>query len=331
MKNRIFADYSRIDLNSVEGRKKFFGAITHYMQSPMEAAKKLIEAGTTQFTATSDFGQEVKALIERYHLGLYELDNGWAQFFDVRDFSGVRNSGFKIRTASSGLTFSKQPEGGRAQIYRVTGSEQFVGFDTYGGGLEFDNAWFQDEEWWMIEDTAAEFRAKWFTDKATTMYDLIGNLGAGYNVAYDATGADELAKDIITLNTAAAALLTAMRAAGYAVTPQTPVKVLSPLQLMPRLNRALNAAYLTPGIAGASHKVEYSITPVYSLNVRNAGAAATNVWYMGIPGMKNKYADKMPLTVYTDFKSEYFATQTVGWGRYGAYLNEAQWRRIATA
>jgi hypothetical protein len=330
-RGKIFNNYSLIDMKSEIGRKQFFGAICHYLRAPDLAGRKLIEAGVTNYTVTSDFGEEVRELIEKFHLGLEEIDNGWAQFFDIRDFAGTLTPGFRIRETSSGLMFSKRPEGGRARIYRITGTEAYVTFDTFGGGLEFDQAWFQDQEWWMIEDTAMEFRSSWYRDKAAIMYGLIGAIGAGQNVAYDTSGATALDKDINTLNTAAAQVLTALKTAGYAVTPSTTVKVLSPIQLRGRLQRALAAQYITPATAGAHLKVEYNIVPVYSMNVLNAGAACTDKWYMGVPGFKNKVGEKMPLTVYTNFNIEAFATTSVGWGRYGGYLNEAQFLRLATA
>lgn len=318
-------------METVTGRKQFFGAITYFLRQPRVAQKKLIEAGMTALTTTDSFAQEVRVLIEKFHLGLEEIDIGWEQFFDTRNYAGTRAPGFRMRQVSSGLTFSKRPEGGRARIYRVTGTEQFVSFDTYGGGLEFDQAWFEDQEWWLIEDTAAEFRSAWYRDKATVFYTLIGALGAGYNVAYDATGSTQLDKDINTLNTAAAELLTALKNSGYAVTPQSTLRCLSPIQLRGRLQRALAAQYITPATEGASLKVEYNITPVYSMNVLNAGSAATDIWYLGLPGLKNKVGEKMPLTIFTDFKAEAYATTTVGWGRYGAYMNEEQFRRLATS
>ncbi len=331
MKNKIFSDYKKIDLSSQLGRRKFSGALTNFMRKPAEIQRKLIEAGVTQFTSQSDFADEIKVLIERLHLGLEEVDAGWAQFFDTRDFAGVRSPGFRLRDVQSGLTFSKRPQGGRARIYRVTGTEAFVSFDMYGGGLEFDQAWFDDQEWWLVEDTALEFRSAWYRDKAAVMYGLIGAIAAGYNVAYDATGATVLEKDINTINTAAAALLAALKVLKYNVTPSTPLKILSPIQLRGRLQRALAAQYITPATEGAHLKVEYNVTPVYSMNVLNAGAASTDKWYMAVPGIKNKIGEKMPLTVFADFKAEVYAQTVVGWGRYGAYINEPQFRRLSTA
>ncbi len=329
--SRIFSDYSRIDMSTEVGRAKFFGAISHFMKAPRDVHKKMLEAGTTQFTAESDFANEIVKLIERYHLGLEEIDAGYLVAFDVRNFQGVGTPGFRIRDVQSGLTFSARGPGGRAQIYRITGTEAFAPFDTYGGGLELDQAWFQDQEWWLIEDTAAEFRSKWYRDKATVMYTLIGSFTSGYNTAYDTGGATALDKDIITLNTAAATLLTRLNTAGYAVTAQTPVIVFSPIQLRGRLQRALAAQYVTPAIAGASLKVEYTMKPIYSMNLIDGGAANTTKWQMCVPGMKNKLGEKMPLTVYANFKAENFVTTTVGWGRYGSYLNETQMQRLATA
>ncbi len=328
---KIFSDYSKIDLTTDVGRLKFAGAISHFMAAPAVVQKKLMEAGVTAFTNTDDFAAEVRVLIEKFHLGLGEIDNGYEQFFASRDFAGTRAPGFRLRDITSGLSFSKRPEGGRARIYSVSGTEIFIPFNTYGGGLEFDQAWFQDQEWWMIEDTAAEFRSAWFRDKATIFYTLIGAIGSGQNVAYDTTGANQLEKDIITINTAAAALLTTLRTSGYAVTPSTPVRILSPIQLRPRLQRALAAQAITPASAGAFITVEYNVGAVYSLNVLNAGAASTDKWYMAVPGLKNKIGEKMPLTVLTQFNIEAFTTTSVGWGRFAGYLNSEQWRRIATA
>ena len=330
MNNQVFSDYGLINLTTPKGRQEFYGALTAFMKQPREVIDKLITAGVTAFTATSQFPEDVRTIIEKLHLGIDMIDSGWQGFFDMKDFTGTRESGFGIQTVSSGLTFGKRPEGGRARIYRVTGARQWVGFDMYGGGLEFDQAWFDDQQWWMIEDTAVEFRSKWYRDLATVMYTLIGALGAGQNVAYDTTGADALEKDIITINTAAAQVLTALDTAGYAVTPSTPLVILSPIQLRARLNRALAAVNLPPAATGAELKIEYNVAPVYSMKVLNAGAACTDKWYLGVKGIKNKFANRMDLTVWANFKSASYATETVGWGRYGAYLNEEQLLRLAT-
>ena len=82
---KIFSDYNKIDTSSTKGRAKIFGAIAHFLRQPDIIHKKLIAAGVTQFTNTDDFGTEVRALIEKFHLGLEEIDNGWEQFFSVRD------------------------------------------------------------------------------------------------------------------------------------------------------------------------------------------------------------------------------------------------------
>lgn len=331
MRPKIFSDYGKINLKTLEGRRQFFGAINYFMRQPHVVSDRLIQAGVANFAGTDDFANEIRELMDKLHLGLEEVDVGYQQFFDVRDFAGTRTPGFRVRDVQSGLTFNKRVEGGRAHIYSISGTEVYVTFDTYGGGLEFDQAWFDDQEWWLVEDTATEFRSAWYRDKAVVMYDLIGNIGAGQNVAYDAGGANALEKDINTINTACATCLTALRAAGYNVTPQTPVKILSPIQLRGRLQRALAAQYITPATAGAHLKVEYNVTPLYSMNVRNAGAACTDKWYLGVPGMKNKLGEKLQLTVYTDFKAEAYATTVVGWGRYGAMVNATQFQRLATA
>jgi hypothetical protein len=329
---KIFSDYKKINLDTPQGRMQFCGAITAFMRQPLEVQRKMLELGTTQFTTTADLGEDVRVLIEKFHLDAEMLDIGYQAFFDVRDFSGTPAPGFRMRNVTSGLTFARRPEGGKAEIYRVTGQEIFVPFDMYGGGLEFDQAWFEDQQWWTIEDTAMEFRAKWYRDKASIFYDLIGAIGAGQNIAWQGVPADsQLDRDIMTLNAAAVNLLVAANAAGYSVSPNQILYVLSPVQLKPRLERALAAQHLVPGVGGASRQVEYNIRPIYSLNVRSAGVPVTNIWYMGIPGLLNKIGEKMPLTVLSNFNIETFATTAVGWGRFGANLNPVQFNRLATA
>jgi hypothetical protein len=331
MSCKIFKDYGAIDSGSAEGRRQMFGAISYFMQQPADVQDRLVKAAVSNYTTTSDFPDEVKELIEKWHIGIQDIDNAWAMFFTSRDFAGVKTPGFRVREVQSGLTFAKRPEGGRAKIHRISGTEVFVGFDMYGGGLEFDQAWFDDQQWWDIEDSAMEFRSKWYRDKATVFYTLIGALAAGYNIAYDATGSTQLDKDINTINNGCADLVQDMYDAGYGVTAQTPLVLLSPIQLKGRLQRAMAAQYVNAGVDGASMKVEYNISIQYSLNVKNAGAASTDKWYLGIPGMKNKIGEKMPLTVYTDFNARSYATTAVGWGRYGAFMNPEQFRRLATA
>ena len=328
MKGTIFADPNAIDLSSPQGKANFIGAINHFMTRAPSYHDR-VQAQVQEFvrqireaTTTSDFPANVKDAIAQFTPHDDEIDTGWLQIFDERDFTSSNKDGFKIRDTQSGLTFGVVKQGGKAKVYKVTGSEVSVSFDLYGGALEWQQVWFMDQDWWSSEDRAKEFRWAYGNDKADIHYALIEAISTDNDQAWAATsiattdGLYQLARDIATINAACSAIAVALKNLGMGVTPQTTFKLLAPIQLMTRITRALGASFRLPN-DNNSLEVTYRVEPVFTNRM-----TTTTDYYVCVPGRKAKAGNRMNLTVLTEFDIFAYAELAAGWGRYGAAIGE---------
>ena len=306
------------------------------VSAPAEFVNRLSALGKLQeYTTKGDFPTEILDTIEVYHTNIRDIDNGWREIFDVKDFTGTKKNGFKIRDVQSGLTFRRIPTGDKVEVYSMEGSEVEVTFDRYGGALGWDRTWFDDEEYWQVSDTALEFRNKYYNDMARIHYALIEALGVGVNLAWQApspaglavTDAQyELSRDVNTINTAAVAIITALETQGMDVSPNTPFLLLAPLALRARMNRALQVTYGQASLRTPT-KVEHAITPIYTTRL-----ASTTQYYLCVPKRKAKSGIRKNLEVFSDFDILSFSDVTAAWGRYGGAIAEVdQFRRCAIA
>ena len=304
------------------------------LNAPTRVAKELDKLGVKELTTKSDFPAEVLDTIEKYHLGLQEIETGYQDIFDIRDFTGTKRNGFKIRDVTSGLTFRKVPVGDTLDVYGMSGTEVEITFDRYGGALGWDKTWFDDEEYWTIDDTAQEFRAKWFKDVAETYYALIEAV-AGIDVTWQAapdaiasaTAGYQVQRDVATMNLAVFEILDALKTAGMGVSPNETFLLLAPTALKLRVDRALSSKYSLQNTGMGLTEVAYNIKPIYSQLL-----SATDYYWVCLPKRKLKGGNRMNLTVLTDMDILAYTEVTAAWGRYGAGIGENdQLRKCATA
>ena len=343
MKNRIFSDYSRINVSTKRGRQAFMGALQHYYGKSQEVQDQLISAGIREFTSSANFPASVLDIVDKFHVDVAEIDTAYEAAFSTIDLTNVQTSSFTVRDSQSGLSFRKVRDGEKAKVYSIHGAEVTVSMNLYGGALQWLKTWFDDGEWWTIEDNALEFRRKWFEEKATAFYDMIQSLTSSvvFNTPYDATAGltTVLDFDRMTINTAAANLIGTLRDSGFGVTAGTPLVMLVPLTHKTRVEAALNPS-ATQYVSGVG--MTYNITPYYTSYIDWDGQGgiggtlftgdtgrAVPLGYLTVPGRKNKIGNRMNLTLLAETDILAFAETVVGWGRYGAYMNEEQWRRVS--
>jgi hypothetical protein len=273
--------------------------------------------------------------IEKYHVGIEEVDTAWRNIFDVKDFTGTKKNGFKIRDVQSGLTFRKVPTGDSVEVYKMSGTESTVEFDRYGGALGWDRTWFDDEEYWQVTDTAMEFRNKYYNDQADVHYALIEAIAATIDVSWqNPTPAAlpntdpmyEIVRDINTINEACYEIIEALKDQGMEVNANTSFELLYPHKLKSRINRALGVSYNTPSLRNPT-KVEYPVTPRATTRL-----ASSTQYYVCVPKRKAKSGERMDLTTFSQFDLLTYSDTTAGWGRYGAGIGEVdQFRRCKTS
>ena len=312
------------------------GSLQHMMSSPRKLVEALSASGKLQeYTTKGDFPTEILDTIEVYHTNIRDIDNGWREIFDVKDFTGTKKNGFKIRDVQSGLTYRRVPTGDKVEVYGMEGTEVEVPFDRYGGALGWDRTWFEDEEFWQASDTAIEFRNKYFNDMARVHYALIEAIANTINLAWQAPSPAglaatdpqyELSRDINTINVASVNIILNLENQGMDVSPTTSFILLAPLNLRARMNRALQATYGQASLRTPT-QVEHAITPLYTTRLTN-----TDQYYLCVPKRKAKSGIRKNLEVFSDFDILSYSDVTAAWGRYGGAIAEIeQFQRCAIA
>lgn len=290
-----------------EKSKKFLG--TH----------KQIHAALKAFTTTGDFPVSAIDVIEKFHV-LTNYDNGYEQIFDVKDFTGTTTPGFRMTNVQSGMTFERVPIGDKIKLKQMSGTQEFVFFDYYGGGLNWHRSLFENQEYWTIEDTAMEFVNKAYARRSEIHYAL---LEAALDLKTCITLTDpgcndcsEYARAVaIAINTAIARILYAVQNKGYGATPSTIIKILAPLELMGIVKEALNVRLQHFTESQAS--VNYTIQPIYTMMLTNR----TRIGVF-LPKMRIKSGNKMNLKTFSSFDMLSYSEGSTGWMSYGAAVGD---------
>ena len=274
------------------------------------------------FATSQDFPTTVLEVLDKYHQTLY-FDTAYEQIFKCFDMWNSNRNGFSITDVISGLTFALVPEGMKAKIYKMSGKKVDVTLDMYGAGLGWSRRLFDDREYWTIEDNAIEFRNKAFESKAQDYYDLVEGIATTYDLAWVAvTGAIPNTnenyipiRDINTINKACEEILIRCKNLGMGVSPQTEFLILSPIQNIGRIRRAIGM--VQQPFAFSTTQLNYNVRPAYTLMLTN-----TSDYYVILPGKKLQAANRMDLTIFSDFDIEAYTDIAVGWQRYGGAIGE---------
>jgi hypothetical protein len=333
MKGNMIADWKKVELGNPEGGRQFLEAVQYFMGRPRVAADE-IRARIAEFTVPGDFPTDAVEAIARFHQ-VDDPDTGWMEVFDVIDFTGTRKNSFDLIDVSSGLSFRAVKPGEKAQVYKVSGDKVSVDFDLYGGALGWSKLWFDDEEYWKIEDAAKEFRARWYMNQAQSHYDLISAARADSDLTWQGSEGDDTAvRDAATINAACAAILSDMQGLGFDVNANSTFVVVSPVQLLSRLRNAIRVSLLGNVSSGDLSEVNFNVRLVVTTRLKNQAlsAAETSQYFVALPGRKIKSGNRMDLTILSETDVLAYAETVAGWGRYGAIVGEAkQLRRCATS
>jgi len=239
-----------------------------------------------------------------------EIDLGWQAAFDMVDLRGSAKASFDIMDVSSGLSFQKVRSGGPAKIYGVQGDKTTVSMDMYGGGLAFERIWWDDQEYYKVEQAAADFRFKYFDAQATIFYTLL----------QDTTNDSAFAtSDQQTIATAVAEMQTTLHKS-LPITSATEILLYYNPTLQFRIQAAMAAVVAYTG----QKQMPFNVRPIMSPYV-----TGTSYYWLVLPGQKNKWGNRMDLQILGEMDIVRYADNIVGWGRYGGQVNTDQIRRVA--
>lgn len=331
MKGRVIADWTKADFSTENGRRLIFDAVNHFVGATERNEK--VRAAVTHFGTKDDGPAQIKELIEKFQLET-AADQAWEIFFKFRDYTNTTKDGFRIRDVGSGLTFRLIPEGGEIKVAKMAGEDVTVGFNMYGAGLAWHRTLIDDRDWWTLEENAVAFRNKYLKLRAQIGVALIEAIPSGQNVAWQNPTPAALAntdpryvasRDANTISAGCLKVITDMRSAGYEVNPEAAFALLAPLQLRPRISAAL--ALTQNGMAGTPKAQQFNVQPVYTMEL-----SETDKYYVGLPGIKSIWGDRMRLSVESKFHLETYSDVAAGWARFGAAIGETkQIARCATA
>lgn len=335
----------KVDFSTPQGRNALFDAVQLIFDAPSQALAMVRSGNVKEFSDASQWPAAALQILQQFQLGIEDIDQEYLAAFQVLDFTQTTEEGFEILDMEGGLTFSKVLDGESIKYYSVAGSKASIGFDMYGGGLQWSRKWFDDQKWWKLEQTSLEFSRKWWRDKAKVYYGLVQALTnhADYNVVYDVTaGASQVYKDIKTLNAGAAELIEAHKTTGITVNPGTTFVVLCPSSMLERARAAQKGVPSTSTLDGA--QLNYNFDFHFSSHIDMTADATGTDWvghvvdakaplgYMAVPRAKNQIGERMALRIYPpEFDVSRYSELVAAWGRHGGAINLAQWRRLLSA
>jgi len=326
MRDPIISNWRAVDCRDPEGRRKFIGAVQHYLTKP-----ESYRAGVVEYTTRSDVPLSARDAVAAF-FEAPEADFGYERVFDIIDFTSTQKNGFDILTVGAGLTFAPVKPGEKAKVYKLSGDRISVVFERYGGALQWDKTWFDDAEFWNIEETTRQFRNRWFNDRAQVYYDLISASRPDSDVSWQGDTDDiKAVRDAETINFACSSIISDLAGKGFDVNPLTRFVVLGPVQLMARLQNALRISLSDTGAAGAlNFNVELVITN--KLKNQACGSAETDQYFVCLPGRKAKGGYRQELTLLAETDILAYAETVAAWGRYGGAVgDDGQFRRCATS
>lgn len=307
---------------SLKDSKKFLSRhaiVQKAMRFQAEKGRMPLPAELQEFTTPGNFPAPLIDIIEKFH-AVTNFDNGYEQIFDIHDASGTKKPGFSMSNVQSGMTFTQVEPGEKVQVKNMSGDREFVYYHYYAGALGWHRQLFDDEEWWLIEDNAIEFNNKAYAERARVFYAL---LDAGMNaktclplINPNCSSCNEYYIALAcTLNQAAAIIMRAVQNKGYGVTTGTQFIVLTPLEQMGRVRKALNLT--TQHFREAEKEVSFNFRPVVSM----MPTPTTRIGVI-LPKIKLKGGYRMDLTMFTSFDMLSYTEAAAGWMRYGGAIGD---------
>ena len=257
-----------------------------------------------------------------FQTGLNELDLGWTNLFQFVDMRSSNLPAFKIIGANTSMVFKQRAPGEKVEIARNIGSTDApVEYVTYAAGLGILDDWLRFQNYWGIEQTVAEFRGKYYDKQAELHYGLFTAQGTGIDVAF-ATDATQ------TFNSAAAAMLRAMRSSGYALGSGVQFTILTSPEKLGYVLKMLEATRGSQMVATNSNAqpIAYSVGQV----IASPHVPANDTgYYLIIPGRRAQRATWMDLQIESNRDIYKRATDWVGTGQFNAAVGDVnQVRRV---
>jgi hypothetical protein len=285
--------------------------------------KKLLDAhgavklALQEFTTTGDFPPKALEVIEKFHL-LTNYDTGYEAIFDVRDYTNSRQSGFRIMDVQSGMTFTEIPIGGKIKLKQMSGTQEYVFFHYYGGGLNWHRSLFENQDWWTLEDNAIEFVNQAYFRRAAVHYQLLeAAMNSKTCLTLQDPGCDNCDAYAVAvakaINEAVTTIMLAVQNKGYGETTGTNFVILAPIQALEIVRSALNVRL--QAFDSSERIISFVLQPIFTTMLANT--ARIGVF---LPKLKIKSGYRMNLETFTSFDMLTRSDAVAGWMSFGAAI-----------
>lgn len=301
-------------------------ALQEWMHAPGRASVRsrgrlheMMTAGDMNTTNNS-----ARDYIDRFLVTPLEMDDGWRQIFTVHEeavaAAQANRSGFRVLELESGVTFKERLPGEAIEFRKITGSESWVNYKNFGGGISIDRIFWDDADYISIADVLVAFRAAGYGQQADNLYGLLTAIGAGRNFS---TGADLIAK----MNGAAAAILRAQQGKNIGVSANSTFLVVHAVEQKANVMAALSTlSDVAMQAATSKTKLVFNFKPLATTRVPATGTGSGI--YVGLPGGRSKAGIRQDLTLFGQFNISRYADDLAGFMRYNGVVEDVQWHRI---
>lgn len=301
-------------------------ALQEFMEAPARASEHL-RGRLHEMVAAGDMStvnNSARDYIDQFLLTPAESDDGWRQIFRTHGPMEAEQqnnkSGFRVLNVESGIVFKKRKPGEAVEFRSVKGTDQFVVYESFGGGVGIERIWWDDQDYITIGDLLVMFREGAYSQQADDMYGLLTALATTYNYS---TGTDLIAK----LNGAAADIIRGLQGKGVGVNSASTFLIVCAVEKIAEVKAALaTISDVAMQTAASKQKLVFNFKVVGTVRVPVTGAKSGV--YVGLPGGRCKAGIRQDLTLYGQFNIARYADDLAGFLRYAGYLEATQWRRI---
>jgi hypothetical protein len=245
-------------------------------------------------------------------------DRGYELLFDEIDMRQSTNNTFDLVGISGGVTFFQQAPGEEAKLSKIpTSALTAVSMIRFTGGFNILDDWLRFNQYYKIDQLAADTVRRWYDKRATIFYGLMTALSSGINQAF-------ATDDATTINNACVQILLDLAAAGYTVDENSQFVITCNPAQRQRIFKALAASFMAPNTN--INQVTFNISSVITTT-----KVANTTYYVSLPGVKNQRGEWEDLNARAPQRNELMLGAAHVWtGGYNGIVGEAkQHRRCA--
>ena len=245
-------------------------------------------------------------------------DRGYELLFDEIDMRSSTNNTFDLLGVSGGATFHQQAPGEEAKLSKIpTSALTAVSMLRFTGGFNIMDDWLRFNQYYKIDQLAADTVRRWYDKRASIFYGLLVALSSGINQAF-------ATDDSTTINNACTQILLDLAAAGYPVDENSSFVITCNPALRMRIFKALAASFMAPNTN--INQITFNISSVISTT-----KVANTTYYVSLPGYKSQRGEWEDLNARPPQRNELLlGAANVCTGGYNGIIGESkQHRRCA--